>query len=161
MHLNDTINKRPHLTFPRSPHHPQTRIPVQMKTPLLPELHSSATGGASVPGAVFNIATSIIGAGIMSIPATMRVLGVIPALLVIAAVAFLSDSSVEFLTRYIGISTGSDSSISYAGVMRESFGRLGSILLQLCVALTNAGALIMYLIIIGKELVVVWCFGGF
>lgn len=101
----------------------------------------------------------------MSIPATMRVLGVIPALLVIAAVAFLSDSSVEFLTRYIGISTGSDSSISYAGVMRESFGRLGSILLQLCVALTNAGALIMYLIIIGKELVedwvVVWCFGGF
>ncbi|KAM0950518.1 putative amino acid transporter, transmembrane domain-containing protein [Dioscorea sansibarensis] len=120
-----------------------------MKAPLLPELHSPATGGASVLGAVFNIATSIIGAGIMSIPATMGVLGVIPALLVIAAVALLSDSSVEFLTRYIGNSAGSDASISYAGLMRESFGRLGSIFLQLCVALTNAGALVMYLIIIG------------
>ncbi|KAJ0975534.1 hypothetical protein J5N97_017499 [Dioscorea zingiberensis] len=84
----------------------------------------------------------------MSIPATMRVLSVIPALLLIADVAFLSDSSVEFLTRCSVIGTGFDVSISYAGMMRDSFGRAGPVLLQLCVALTNDGGLIMYLIII-------------
>jgi sodium-coupled neutral amino acid transporter 2 len=31
--------------------------------------------GASFPGTVFNLSTTIIGAGIMSLPATMKVLG--------------------------------------------------------------------------------------
>ncbi|KAM0827794.1 hypothetical protein ACQ4PT_067966 [Festuca glaucescens] len=60
---------------------------------LLPELSGGHGGGASVSGAVFNLSTSIIGAGIMSIPAAMRVLGVAPTLVLIAAVAVLSDVS--------------------------------------------------------------------
>ncbi|KAG9443734.1 hypothetical protein H6P81_015074 [Aristolochia fimbriata] len=115
--------------------------------PLLPE-RATGSGGASVSGAVFNLATSIIGAGIMSIPATLKVLGVAPALLLIFAVAFLAEVSVEFLMRF----THSGETKSYAGVMGESFGRLGSTALRICILFTNMGCLIIYLIIIGDVL---------
>ncbi|KAK3015205.1 hypothetical protein RJ639_005414 [Escallonia herrerae] len=117
--------------------------------PLLPELDSPPRErGASVPGAVFNVSTSIIGAGIMSIPATLRVLGVVPAFVLIVLVAVLVDVSVEFMLRF----TYSGESKTYAGLMRESFGRLGSVAVQICVMITNLGCLIIYLIIIGDVL---------
>ncbi|XVE99841.1 hypothetical protein REPUB_Repub03eG0236400 [Reevesia pubescens] len=103
---------------------------------------------SSVSGAVFNVSTSIIGAGIMSIPATLKVLGVIPAFLLIVVIASLADVSVEFLMRY----THAGNSTTYAGVMKESFGRVGSILVQICVMINNLGCLIIYLIIIGDVL---------
>ncbi|KAL0919540.1 hypothetical protein M5K25_011639 [Dendrobium thyrsiflorum] len=118
--------------------------------PLLPELQRPAEsaenedsgGGASFSSAVFNISTSIVGAGIMSIPATLRVLGVIPALVIIAAVALLSDVSVEFLTRYTAAGESSATG-SYSGLMAKSFGLVGSAGLQIFIALTNLGSLIM------------------
>ncbi|XP_052882437.1 amino acid transporter AVT6C-like isoform X2 [Gossypium arboreum] len=102
----------------------------------------------SVSSAVFNVSTSIIGAGIMSIPAALKVLGVIPAFMLIVIIAWLADISVEFLMRY----THAGKSTTYAGVMKESFGRIGSILVQLCVITNNLGCLIIYLIIIGDVL---------
>ncbi|KAG8501377.1 hypothetical protein CXB51_003480 [Gossypium anomalum] len=102
----------------------------------------------SVSSAVFNVSTSIIGAGIMSIPATLKVLGVIPAFMLIVIIAWLADISVEFLMRY----THAGKSTTYAGVMKESFGRIGSVLVQLCVITNNLGCLIIYLIIIGDVL---------
>nr|XP_015877472.1 amino acid transporter AVT6C-like [Ziziphus jujuba var. spinosa]XP_048326622.1 amino acid transporter AVT6C-like [Ziziphus jujuba var. spinosa] len=113
--------------------------------PLLPEKKHQRSKSPSVSGAVFNVSTSIIGAGIMSIPATLKVLGVIPALLLIVIIAVLADISVDFLMRF----TNSGESTTYAGVMRESFGPFGSVITQLCVIITNLGCLIMYLIIIG------------
>ncbi|MFQ6647944.1 hypothetical protein Gotur_020976 [Gossypium turneri] len=101
----------------------------------------------SVSSAVFNVSTSIIGAGIMSIPATLKVLGVIPAFMLIVIIAWLADISVEFLMRY----THAGKSTTYAGVMKESFGRIGSVLVQLCVITNNLGCLIIYLIIIGNQ----------
>ncbi|XWS74745.1 hypothetical protein CRYUN_Cryun01aG0024100 [Craigia yunnanensis] len=118
-----------------------------INAPLLPESKPPAKH-ASVSGAVFNVATSIIGAGIMSIPATLKVLGVVPAFLLIVVIAWLADISVEFLMRY----THAGDSKTYAGVMRESFGRVGSVLVQICVMITNLGCLIIYLIIIGDVL---------
>ncbi|CAN1178426.1 Amino acid transporter AVT6C [Linum perenne] len=102
----------------------------------------------SVSGAVFNVSTTIIGAGIMSIPATLKVLGVIPAFLMIVAIAWLADVSVEFLIRY----TRSGHTTTYAGVMREAFGGLGSAAVQISVMITNLGCLVVYLIIIGDVL---------
>ncbi|XP_020575325.1 probable sodium-coupled neutral amino acid transporter 6 [Phalaenopsis equestris] len=122
--------------------------------PLLPEIEppdSPPPVGASFSSAVFNISTSIIGAGIMSIPATLRVLGIGPAFFLLAVVPFLCDASVEFLMRYTAAGD-SPADASYSGVMAESFGRMGSLGLLICVALTNMGALIMYLIIIGDVL---------
>ncbi|KZV55804.1 putative sodium-coupled neutral amino acid transporter 6 [Dorcoceras hygrometricum] len=116
-------------------------------TPLLPKSEGGPRRRA-VPGAVFNVSTSIIGAGIMSIPATLKVLGVIPAFFMIVLIGILVDISVEFMLRF----TYSGESTSYAGLMKESFGWVGSAAVQICVMITNLGCLIMYLIIIGDVL---------
>ncbi|XP_020237236.1 amino acid transporter AVT6C [Cajanus cajan] len=118
-----------------------------LNVPLLGE-SKAAPAPASVPGAVFNVATSIVGAGIMSIPAIIKVLGVIPALVMILVVAVLAELSVDFLMRF----THSGETTTYAGVMREAFGSPGALAAQLCVIVTNVGGLILYLIIIGDVL---------
>ncbi|MCD9646763.1 Amino acid transporter avt6c [Datura stramonium] len=98
--------------------------------------------------AVFNVSTSIIGAGIMSVPATLKVLGVIPAFVLIVLVALLVDISVDFMLRF----TYAGESKTYAELMKESFGKIGSVAVQISVMITNLGCLIMYLIIIGDVL---------
>lgn len=117
---------------------------AEAHVPLLPG--NKPVRRASVSGAVFNVSTSVIGAGIMSIPATIKVLGVIPAFVLIVSIAFLAEVSVEFLMRF----THSGQSTTYAGVMRESFGQVGSVATQISVMITNLGCLIMYQIIIGN-----------
>ncbi|XP_068315963.1 amino acid transporter AVT6C-like [Pyrus communis] len=112
------------------------------------EAQTSSQQGASFSGAVFNISTTMIGAGIMSIPATTKVLGVIPGLLLILLVAFFVEVTVEFLLRY----TNSGESETYAGMVGESFGAWGSVAVQICVIVTNLGCLIIYFIIIGDVL---------
>ncbi|XP_050211160.1 amino acid transporter AVT6C-like [Mercurialis annua] len=116
--------------------------------PLLPEHEAKEKRAPSVSGAVFNVSTSIIGAGIMSIPATLKVLGVIPAFVMILVIAWLAEISVEFLMRF----THAGESSTYAGVMREAFGPVGSVAVQISVMVTNVGCLIVYLIIIGDVL---------
>jgi amino acid permease len=113
--------------------------------PLLTGTTNSAVEPGSVPGAVFNVATTIIGAGIMSIPAILKVLGVFPSFALILIVAVLAEVSVEFLLRF----THAGETTTYSGVMREAFGSYGAISVQVCVIVTNFGALILYLIIIG------------
>ncbi|KAI9110675.1 hypothetical protein K1719_018113 [Acacia pycnantha] len=114
---------------------------------LLPKSKASVKP-ASVSGAVFNVATSIIGAGIMSIPATLKVMGVIPAFLMILVIGLLAEVSGDFLMRF----THSGGTTTYSGVMREAFGPAGALAAQICVMITNLGCLIMYLIIIGDVL---------
>ncbi|KAL2896096.1 Amino acid transporter AVT6C [Bienertia sinuspersici] len=129
------------------------------EVPLLPtkfrRQKNVANEEASISGAVFNVSTSIIGAGIMSIPATLKVLGIIPALILIVIVAFLADLSVNFLLRftYAGDMTSfSGETVTYGDVMRESFGWIGSLLVQVSVMISNWGCLIVFLIIIGDVL---------
>lgn len=116
-----------------------------VNVPLLPE-RKGAAKPASVTGAVFNVATTIVGAGIMSIPATVMVVGVIPAFVLILIIALLAEVSVDFLMRF----TYSGETKTYSGVMREAFGPAGAVATQVLVVITNYGCLIMYLIIIGK-----------
>ena len=121
--------------------------------PLLsPECEHSAEDrsapNGSISGAVFNISTTMIGAGIMSVPATMKVLGIVPGFAVIVLVALITDVTVEFMLRY----TNSGKSTTYAGMMGESFGSIGSLAVKLCVLVTNFGILIIYLIILGNFL---------
>ncbi|KAL2896968.1 Amino acid transporter AVT6C [Bienertia sinuspersici] len=123
-------------------------IDTEAGIPLLqeiePPVNFSTKNGASLASAVFNISTTMIGAGIMSIPATFKVLGVFPAIFVLVIVAIMGDVTGEFMLRY----THSGKSTTYAGLMGESFGRLGSLALQICVMITSFGCLIIYLIII-------------
>ncbi|CAI9109934.1 OLC1v1009876C2 [Oldenlandia corymbosa var. corymbosa] len=127
---------------------------VNEKSPLLPTKHEEdAAGfdefnGASFSGAVFNLSTTIVGAGIMALPATMKVLGLIPGIALIIFTAFLTDASIELLLRF----SRSSKSVSYGGLMGDTFGKYGRMLLQICVLVNNVGVLIVYMIIIGDVL---------
>ncbi|KAJ4877807.1 Transmembrane amino acid transporter family protein [Raphanus sativus] len=121
--------------------------------PLLPrvqreEVACDEFNGASFSGAVFNLATTIIGAGIMALPATMKILGLVLGITMIVVMAFLSDASIEFLLRFSNIKK----SRSYGGLMGDSFGKPGRVLLQVAVLVNNIGVLIVYMIIIGDVL---------
>lgn len=110
------------------------------KVPLLG--HKRASFGSSV----FNLSCTIVGAGIMSLPAAMKVLGVVPGVILIIVGGFLTQASIEFLLRFSDASC----SFSYCSVMEDAFGRVGKFLVQLCVVVNNIGMSIIYLIIIGK-----------
>ncbi|XP_021851745.2 amino acid transporter AVT6A [Spinacia oleracea] len=108
------------------------------KVPLLG--HKRASFGSSV----FNLSCTIVGAGIMSLPAAMKVLGVVPGVILIIVGGFLTQASIEFLLRFSDASC----SFSYCSVMEDAFGRVGKFLVQLCVVVNNIGMSIIYLIII-------------
>ncbi|KAF3433311.1 hypothetical protein FNV43_RR24413 [Rhamnella rubrinervis] len=117
--------------------------------PLLENLErQDSQAGASFTGSILNISTTMVGAGIMSIPATMKVLGIIPGFLLILIVALTVEVTVEFLLR----NTRPGKSNTYAGMVAESFGRFGSLSVQICVIISNLGCLIIYFIIVGDVL---------
>ncbi|CAM6108837.1 unnamed protein product [Calypogeia fissa] len=118
-------------------------------SPLLPlkdqdvEVADDGYHQASFTSAVFNLSTTVVGAGIMALPATMVVLGLPVGLLMIIFVGFLTDLSLQFLTRY----SKPCKARSYGGLMADSFGTPGRTLTQLCVVVNNLGCMIVYMII--------------
>ncbi|OIW09563.1 hypothetical protein TanjilG_28162 [Lupinus angustifolius] len=82
--------------------------PKQLKdeeSPLL--LHGSsninnnvAEASSSFTGSVFNLSTTVIGAGIMALPAAMKVLGLPIGIGAIIFLAFLTNTSLEILMRF-------------------------------------------------------------
>ncbi|KAI5061214.1 hypothetical protein GOP47_0023719 [Adiantum capillus-veneris] len=127
---------------------------VSEYSPLLPckqeddERQHDGYTAASLSSAVFNLSTSIVGAGIMGLPATMNTVGLIPGILLIIFVGFLTNHSIDYLLRY----SSASKAVSYSGVMADSFGRIGRVLLQLCIIVNNFGLLVVYLIIIADVL---------
>lgn len=101
--------------------------------------------GSGVPGAVFNLTTTIIGAGIMALPATMKVLGLALGIVLIIVMGVLSEISVELLVRFSVLCKAS----SYGEVVQHAMGRPARILSEICIILNNAGVMVVYLIIMG------------
>lgn len=101
--------------------------------------------GSGIYGAVFNLATSVIGAGIMALPATMKVLGLIVGVILIFLMGILSEISVELLVRFAVQSKSN----SYGEVVQQALGKPARILSEICIIVNNAGVLVVYLIIIG------------
>lgn len=118
--------------------------------PLLPQkdADSGHYNGASFSGAVFNLSTTIVGAGIMALPATLKQLGAIPGVVVIILAALLTEKSIEMLLRF----TRASKSASYSGLAGDAFGGFGRTLLQGCIVINNLGTLVVYMIIIGNQL---------
>ncbi|KAA0058733.1 sodium-coupled neutral amino acid transporter 4 [Cucumis melo var. makuwa] len=110
-----------------------------------PLITGEARGESRISGAVFNLTTSIIGAGIMALPATMKVLGVGLGFVLIVLIGILSEFSVELLVRFLVISKSS----SYGEVVQCAFGRSMKVLTEICIIVNNAGVLVVYLIIMG------------
>ncbi|VVA19119.1 PREDICTED: sodium-coupled neutral amino acid [Prunus dulcis] len=100
--------------------------------------------GASFHGSVFNLSCTIVGSGIMSLPATLKMLGLVPGIVLIIIVAFVIESSIEMLLRF----SKAGSAYSYGDAMADAFGRIGKVLLQICIVIYNTGSLIVYMIII-------------
>lgn len=121
------------------------------KSPLLPKKRSgdSEAGfdGASFSGAVFNLSTTIVGAGIMALPAAVKQLGLIPGLIMIVLGAVLTESSIDMILRF----TRASKTSSYSGLVGDSFGGPSRNLLQVCVFVNNLGMLVVYMIIMGNE----------
>ncbi|CAI9786943.1 unnamed protein product [Fraxinus pennsylvanica] len=111
----------------------------------LPLIFGKSESGSGIYGAVFNLTTSIIGAGIMALPATMKVLGLVLGVILIFLMGILSEISVELLVRFSVQCNAS----SYGEVVQAALGRTARILSEICIIVNNAGVLIVYLIIIG------------
>lgn len=120
-------------------------VAVNEKSPLIPKKKGDHFNGASKSGAVMNLSTTIIGAGIMALPATMKVLGLALGIAAIILVAVLSEATVRILLKY-SRGGGTD---SYGSLMGDAFGEVGKKLLQACVVINNIGVLVIYMIIIG------------
>ncbi|KAL1198579.1 Amino acid transporter AVT6E [Cardamine amara subsp. amara] len=105
----------------------------------------SSNQGSGVYGAVFNLTTSIIGAGIMALPATMKVLGLFLGFVLIILMAILSEISVELLVRFSVLYK----SKSYGEVVQFALGKTARVLSEICIIVNNGGVLVVYLIIMG------------
>ncbi|XP_020149476.1 amino acid transporter AVT6A [Aegilops tauschii subsp. strangulata] len=122
-------------------------------TPLLPLKAEEEDGihefnGASFSGAVFNLSTTIVGAGIMALPASIKMLGIIPGILMIILVALLTEASIDMMVRC----SHQAKITSYGWLMGDSFGQWGRIALQASVVINNIGVMIVYMIIISDVL---------
>ncbi|KAH1215582.1 Amino acid transporter AVT6B [Glycine max] len=129
----------------------KNKLVVDEKAPLIPKTHDAdAEGfdefnGASFSGAVFNLSTTAIGAGIMGLPACVKKLGMVPGLLAIILTALLTEKSIGFMIR----NSRAGNLSSYGNLVGDSFGKFGKALVQICVIINNIGMLIIYMIIIG------------
>lgn len=101
-----------------------------------------------VASAVFNLSTTIVGAGIMALPATMRVMGLPIGLALILVMGVLSEFSVEMVVRF----TSKVNALTYEEAIGGVCGRVARVAAQICVLVNNGGILIVYLIIIADVL---------
>ncbi|MCH83398.1 sodium-coupled neutral amino acid transporter 6-like, partial [Trifolium medium] len=123
---------------------------VDENAPLLPKTQETDAefhefNGASFSGAVFNLSTTVIGAGIMGLPACVKKLGMVPGLLAIILTALLTEKAIEFMIRFSRAGNIS----SYGSLMGDAFGKYGKASVELSIVIGNIGILIVYMIIIG------------
>lgn len=113
------------------------------------QIEGSNSNGASFTGSVFNLSTTIIGAGIMALPAAMKVLGLIIGIAAIIFLAVITETSLDILMRFSRVAKAQ----SYGEVMGHAFGSVGKLVLQISILINNFGILVVYMIIIGKSCV--------
>ncbi|KAH9627318.1 hypothetical protein KSS87_012678 [Heliosperma pusillum] len=110
----------------------------------LPVIIGKEDNTASWISGVFNLSCTIVGAGVMSLPAAIKVLGIIPGLIMILVSGFLTKYSIDILLRY----SENGRAFSYGQLMDDAFGRKGEVMVQVSVIINNVGITIIYLIII-------------
>ncbi|KAK3039768.1 hypothetical protein RJ639_027081 [Escallonia herrerae] len=142
---NDQKEKKP-KALSRKNKKDSVTVVINEKVPLLSpkKRENNEFNGVSFTGAVLNLSTTIIGAGRMALPATMKVLGLVLGVTAIAFVAVLSEASLSTLLKFSRFG----SSDSCGGVVGDAFGKVGRTILQACVVINNIGVLIVYMIII-------------
>ncbi|CAI7847674.1 unnamed protein product, partial [Closterium sp. NIES-53] len=104
--------------------------------------------GSTLGSAIFNLSNTIIGAGIMGLPATIKVLGIPLGLTVLAIMGVVNEYSLQRLLR----STTAAQAWSFGDLMAATYGRAGRFLLRTSIFVNNTGILVIYLVIIGDVL---------
>eukprot|EP00897_Mesotaenium_endlicherianum_P006129 jgi/Mesen1/5544/ME000280S04658 len=134
---------------------PPVSAAVTERTPLLPTKapesisgHGGVVRASSVASAVFNLSTTSIGAGIMALPATVKVLGLPLGLLMILLMGALTDLSIALMLRLSALCGAR----SYGELASSSFGRGGKRLIEIFTVVHTVGSLIVYIIIMGDVL---------
>lgn len=108
--------------------------------------------GASFWSAVFNLVTTVVGAGIMGLPATMRALGIPLGIVALVAMALLTQVSLEMLIK----TTTVQQVWSYGDLVDQECGSKWRLVLDVSVVINNFGLCIVYLIIIADVLSGTW-----
>lgn len=122
-------------------HHPGDDFDIED----YPLVVSKPNKGSGVYGAVFNLTSSVIGAGIMALPATTKVVGLVLGPVLIIVMGILSEITIEWLIRFSVLCKAD----SYGEVVRCALGKPGKVLSDICIIVNNVGVLVAYLIIIG------------
>ncbi|KAL9243751.1 hypothetical protein vseg_017602 [Gypsophila vaccaria] len=129
-------------------------VAEELKNERVPLLQNHSVTKKQIPSTssyitgVFNLSCSMIGAGIIGLPAALKVLGVIPGVLMIVASGLLTRYSIAILLRF----SDNGREYTYGKLMGDAFGRSGEVLLQICIIINNLGSTMIYLIIIADVL---------
>ena len=103
------------------------------------------TKGSTLAGTIFNLANTVIGAGILALPYSMQLAGVVPGLCVLIAVASVADLSIWMLLCAVDFTQQRD----FGDVGKVLFGRWLGVLVDLSLFLVNVGLCTSYIEIIG------------
>eukprot|EP00056_Hartaetosiga_gracilis_P004389 m.74606 g.74606 ORF g.74606 m.74606 type:complete len:240 (+) comp11813_c0_seq2:110-829(+) len=102
----------------------------------------------SLPSAVFNLANTIIGAGVLALPFAFKNTGIVFGPLLLIGIYSLVVYSCYSLVQCAKLSKG----YSYSDVAYQAFGNAGVRVSQVCLIVSTFGAGISYLVIFGDML---------
>ncbi|CAI5519580.1 unnamed protein product [Closterium sp. Naga37s-1] len=166
----------------REPPSPPPSPPSQPSRPSQPPHPSQARvvtraredGSTSLKSSIFNLSNTMIGAGMMALPAAMNVLGVVTGSVALIFVALLTYGSVMAMVRCTVAAAASSSpsenpspngvgnrsfsmrdeeKLSYNHTVATALGSAGRLVLQVSIVVNNLGLMIVFLDIIGDVLV--------
>ncbi|KAK8572435.1 hypothetical protein V6N13_048031 [Hibiscus sabdariffa] len=146
MTIPPTLPDRKYRRSPRAALFPQNLHYKEYESP------EAGFHRASISGAVFNLSTTVVGAGIMALPASVNQLGLILGLMAIIFVSVLMESSIDKILRF----SRASKSATYSGVTANAFGGASRNILQACIVINNMGMLVVYMIIICDVLSGTW-----
>eukprot|EP00045_Choanoeca_perplexa_P011522 m.122852 g.122852 ORF g.122852 m.122852 type:complete len:447 (-) comp15661_c0_seq2:969-2309(-) len=109
-------------------------------------------GGSAIPASVFNLANSIIGAGILSLPYAFSLTGWALGSIIL----LLTVAGADFTIRLLLKCGETCQRRTYEGVAEAAFGRKGVWFVSAAVILLNVGALTAYNVILGDVLPSLW-----
>jgi len=106
--------------------------------------------GCTASQSVFNLANTIVGAGVMALPRVVAELGL---LLGVGAICACAAISVFALESIVWEAEATRQTVSYGALVESQFGRWGGASMQLAIIVNNFGIMIVYLIIASDVLV--------
>ncbi len=147
--MNDS-NKTENLTdsninLNKIPNNLENNIQIAKKKE---EKYEKPHGSISPKIASFNIANSILGAGILSLPISIRYLGIIVGVIFFAIVAYATLLTVSYLIQSQEVTKKK----SYAEITKEVLGNKGYLIILIMIILNNIGLCCAYFRIFGETM---------